>query len=526
MKPCNAWQERCLQHELGSPPHNSLEGERPREPLLATAAGDGCPPVVFDPMTHPLHTHPLCHPEDLGAPIPGSPHSVSVCLPTWADIIGYEEKEPRVLDTMRTGYPRFFFHPLINRVRTALESKPGRDVLPFADEAAAQQCASLAAGQAVEVDGLWVAYFPSGNFAMARAYWQHAGRILSSRAAEDWLQSRQLSAPDPTLEQTLRQRLADWSGAPASNISLHPSGMAAIFTAFAAVTARRPGCRTVMFGFPYTDTLKILEKFGHGVQFFPHGNAEDLAKLRDLLTREPIAGLFCEFPSNPLLHTPDLPALHNIAAAHDVPVVVDDTIGTFFNVEVLPHVDFIATSLTKAISGEGDVMAGALTVNPHGLFAGQLPSTAPGGLYVRDLQVLERNARDFPERMKLANENARQLAHFLQAHPAIEHVWYPGLDPSPVYEQVRKPGGGYGAVLSFLPHQAQHNTPQIFENLRLSHGISIGTVYSLVCPYVQLAHYHELDWARRCGIDPHLLRVAVGTEPWEDLRARFAKALP
>jgi cystathionine gamma-synthase len=425
---------------------------------------------------------------------------------------------------MRTGYPRFFFHPLITKVRTALEPKPGRNVLPLADQSAAEQCAALAQGKAVEVDGLWAAYFPAENLPVARAYWQHAGRILSSRAAEDWLGSKQLRAPDTAREQTLRERLAAWSGAPAQNISLYPSGMAAIYRAFEVVTARRPGKRTVMFGFPYTDTLKILEKFGSGVEFFPRGDAADLASLRDLLAREEIAGIFCEFPSNPLLNTPDLPALHEMALSRGVPVIVDDTIGTFFNVDVLPHVDFVATSLTKAISGEGDVMAGALTVNQHGLFAAHLPSVAPGGIYARDLEVLDNNSRDFPERMQVANSNALALARYLAAHPAVERVWYPGLDPSPVYEQLRKPQGGYGAVVSFLPRHAAQNTPRIFESLRLSHGISLGTKYSLVCPYVQLAHYHELAWARECGIDPYLLRVAVGTEPWEDLRDRFAKS--
>jgi cystathionine gamma-synthase len=63
------------------------------------------------------------------------------------------------------------------------------------------------------------------------------------------------------------------------------------------------------------------------------------------------------------------------------------------------------------------------------------------------------------------------------------------------------------------------------EGLRISHGISLGTTYSLICPYVQLAHYHELAWARACGIDPYLLRVAVGMEPWGDLRDRFSEAL-
>jgi len=476
-------------------------------------------------MSHPLHAHPRCRVEDLGAPIPDSPHAVSVCLPTWADVIGYEEKEPRVIDRMRTGYPRFFFHPLIEQVRASLEAKPGRDVLPFANEVAAKQCAELAGGKAVETDGLWAAYFPSENLPTARAYWQHAGRILSSRAAEDWLKSRRLAPPDAELERSLRNLLSGWSGAPTENISLHPSGMAAIFTAFEAVTAKRPGKRTIMFGFPYTDTLKILSKFGSGVEFYPRGDASDLAALKRLLANEEIAGIFCEFPSNPLLHVPDLPALHALAASHGVPVIVDDTIGTFFNVDVLPHADLIATSLTKAISGEGDVMAGALTVNPRGSFAETLPSTEPGGIYARDLQVLVRNAPNFPERMRIANDNALHLARFLAAHPAIESVWYPGLDPSPVYGQLRKPEGGYGAVLSFLPRDAAKNTPRIFESLEISRGISLGTTYSLVCPYVQLAHYHELAWAKDCGIDPLLLRVAVGTEPWNELQARFSSAL-
>jgi cystathionine gamma-synthase len=80
-------------------------------------------------------------------------------------------------------------------------------------------------------------------------------------------------------------------------------------------------------------------------------------------------------------------------------------------------------------------------------------------------------------------------------------------------------------VLSFLPRNARENTPRIYEKLAVSRGISLGTTYTLVSPYVQLAHYHELDWARTCGIDPHLLRVAVGAEDTTELLARFQSAL-
>ncbi|MBE2180738.1 MAG: PLP-dependent transferase [Chthoniobacterales bacterium] len=480
-------------------------------------------------MNHPLHAKPLCHAEDLGEPIPDSPHAVSVCLPSWADVIGYEEKEPRVITRMQTGYPRFFFHPLVEKVRTRLREDhgtEGSDLLPFPDEEAARECAAFTGKGARGIHGgggLWASVFPRESFPRAFSYWQHAGRILSSRAAGDWLRDGKLRAADSLLETKIKERLSGWSGAPADMVSLHPSGMAAIFAAFQAVTVRRPGQRTVMFGFPYTDTLKILEKFGSGVEFFPRGDADDLDALADLLRNEPVAAVFCEFPSNPKLVVPDLPSIHAAASAAGVPVVVDDTIGTFFNVDVLPYADLVATSLTKAVSGEGDVMAGCLTANPRGLFGSGVPAAGGGGIYEADLSVLETNSRDFPGRMKAGNEAALELARFLAAHPAVEKVCYPGLGTSPVYEALRKPDGGYGGLLSFIPRDAATNSPRIYEKIALNRGISLGTSYTLVCPYVQLAHYRELDWARRCGIDPFLLRVAVGTEP--DLIARFAAAL-
>jgi cystathionine gamma-synthase len=482
-------------------------------------------------MTHPLHSYPLCCADDLGAPIPDSPHAVSVCLPTWADVIGYEEKDERVLSRMRTGYPRFYLHPVVQKLRALLKDAhagPGEDTLPFPGEAPARECANFA-GEGARIaeagGGVWVAAFPCESLARAMAYWQHAGRILSSRAAEAWLRDQHLPPPDAAAEGRVAERLASWSGAPADLISLHPSGMAAIFTAFQAVTACRPGCRTVMFGFPYTDTLKILEKFGSGVEFFPQGDADDLQRLARLVREERIAAVFCEFPSNPLLRVPDLPAIHTLACEAGVPVVVDDTIGTAVNVDVLPHADLVATSLTKAVSGEGDVMAGALFANPQGIFGSGVPAAAGDGLCALDLEVLERNSRDFPRRTEVSNETTLELARFLAAHPAVESVHYPGLRPSPVYEALRKPRGGYGALLSFLPRDPAENAPRIYERIAVTRGISLGTSYSLICPYVQLAHYRELDWARRCGIDPHLLRVAVGTEPWPDLRNRFARAL-
>lgn len=114
------------------------------------------------------------------------------------------------------------------------------------------------------------------------------------------------------------------------------------------------------YRFPYTDTLKILEKWGPGCQFFGRGLAEDLPTLRETLEKAspPILALFCEFPSNPLLRTPPLTALRKLADEFGFMIVVDETIAGFVNVEVLPLADIVVSSLTKVFSGDSNVMGG------------------------------------------------------------------------------------------------------------------------------------------------------------------------
>ena len=113
--------------------------------------------------------------------------------------------------------------------------------------------------------------------------------------------------------------------------------------------------------FPYIDTLKILENFGRGCVFYGHGNAAELRELETRLRRgERFAAIFCEFPGNPLLRTPDLARIRELADIYDFAVVVDETIGNFLNVNVLPWADVVVSSLTKVFSGDSNVMGGRL----------------------------------------------------------------------------------------------------------------------------------------------------------------------
>jgi cystathionine gamma-synthase len=110
------------------------------------------------------------------------------------------------------------------------------------------------------------------------------------------------------------------------------------------------------------DTYKILLKWGPGCHFFGHGLDSDIDTLTELLASSPstppILALYCEFPSNPLLRSPNLARLRKLADDYGFLIVVDETIGSFANVEILPFADIIVSSLTKVFSGETNVMGG------------------------------------------------------------------------------------------------------------------------------------------------------------------------
>jgi cystathionine gamma-synthase len=111
--------------------------------------------------------------------------------------------------------------------------------------------------------------------------------------------------------------------------------------------------------FPYTDTLKILQKWGPGAHHFGTGLDAELPDLEAILEKEPdILSLFTEFPSNPLLRSANLERLRALADQHGFLIVIDETIGTFANVEVLPMADIVVSSLTKIFSGDCNVMGG------------------------------------------------------------------------------------------------------------------------------------------------------------------------
>lgn len=473
---------------------------------------------------------PLFKASDLGKPLPDMPHAISVCLPRWADVVGYEENEPRVVNAMTTGYPRFFYHQSYRKLcdhYAKAHAGAGEFVLVVPSARVAQQCIKFTgAGRVAEMgNGVSLAVMPQKVEAQAKLFWQHVGQIVTSRQAEDILAGRK-PGDGKTAKSQITKSISSLSGAAEKDISLFCTGMAAIFTAYEMIVALR-GTKTVQLGFPYVDTYKVQQKFGAGSVYVPYGGPQDLTKLEQAVSEE-TAAVFCEVPGNPLLRTVDLPAVRKIIDRHNIPLIIDDTLGTWINVDVRPYADIIVTSLTKFYSGVGNVMGGSMILNDKSPHYAALKKKAADIyedlVYPADAAVLAENGAGFTERLKIINDNALKLSEFLRNHPKVANVCYPAFTDRTAYDAVRKPDGGYGGLMSFTLKD-RHKAPVVYDHLTVNKGPSLGTVYTLSGPYTLLAHYNELDFAAANGVDSHLIRVSVGTEDAQDLIARFSAAL-
>jgi cystathionine gamma-synthase len=320
------------------------------------------------------------------------------------------------------------------------------------------------------------------------------------------------------------------TGLDEDDVYLHPCGMNAIFSAHQLLLRSREPRKSIVFGFPYVDTLKIVEKFGPGALFYGNGGSADLDDLeRRLEAGERYLGLFTEFPGNPLLKSPDLQRIWALSQKYDFVVVVDETIGNSINVHVLPYADIVVSSLTKIFAGECNVMGGSLILNPESPRYKSLKAQAEkdyeDNYWAEDALFMERNSRDFMPRVHRINANAEALCDLLQKSPIVKDLYYPKFAPSrPHYDACRTKDGGYGGLLSITFHN-KAQAVKFFDTVKTAKGPSLGTNFTLTSPYVVLAHYGELDWAKTFGVHPDLIRISVGLEETSQLVDTFATAL-
>ena len=480
--------------------------------------------------------HPAYGEADLGVPLPDSAHACSVCLPTWASVLGYEEGREKIMRRLKAGYPRFIRNPLVERLTKRAEEDvcgDGERAYLFPTRASAQRAQrwierkSKLAVRSVAFDGFQAVIVPDEAAMVAWEYQRFTGELVTSRMAEDWLNGGLKSGSKMAL---LKRRLATIYSTSPDQVSVFGNGMAAITALLRSLPGIAEGRRTLQLEFPYVDSLKLQESFGNGVVLLNEAEGESFEEALQRIAHGEFAAVFTEVPTNPLLRTVDLERVSAACREGGTPLIVDDSAVGPQNVRVLPLADVVTCSLTKWLSGAGDVMGGLTVVREDSDFSADLAAslrheaeeTCPTG--VGEVQGLLSNLQAYPGRLEGANETAVRLTELLSAHPAVAEVWHPSRTSTECYEKVRHPDGGYGALLSFAL-KAPRRAPRVFDALRVSKGPSFGTRFTLACPYTLLAHYRELDWAEGCGVPSHLIRVSVGEEDPAELCGIFEEAL-
>ncbi|KGG12993.1 PLP-dependent transferase [Prochlorococcus sp. MIT 0601] len=479
---------------------------------------------------------PYWEARDTGKAIPQSPHAVSVALPLWRDVIAYEENDPACMATLQSIYPRFGLNPIVAQIANRALSKSEQSQntcwpypnLPTAKKAR-QYCKSVTPNAHItikEESGLFCLIVDEHTTPTAKAFWQHTGLGASSRQAAIALNQEKSPLPSDgeRARELIRNRLAHIYGCESSLIHIHPSGMAALTTALEALNRLSFNKASFQVGFPYVDVLKLPEKIFNGSEL---SLTKDPCKLEIELDQKRPSALIVELPSNPMLQCVDLPLISKLAHQRGIPVIADDTIGSPVNIDALPYADLIFSSLTKSFAGRGDILAGSLVISPHSkwkqLFQETIPNSLLAELSDSDSIALEKASKDVHLRINELNNSCLVLKRNLEDHPDVKRVFHP--EHCSNFKSLMRPKAGFGCLLSLELFGGLAKTKRFYNSLKVCKGPSLGTNFTLACPYVLLAHYQELKWAEECGVPSNLLRISVGLEKPSELWERFKTAL-
>jgi cystathionine gamma-synthase len=535
---------------------------------------------------------------------PAPRHAITVHVPSWQSMLDFVDQKPELLSQLQSMYPRFVLHkdvlqvwaPVFTPVTPRLillqlvaklqkfAGLEAQGMYIFPSIQAANDCVVFATSEAREagaipvgkiskryfktaVTSMFTVVFPPEFTETVHMFWLNPGTGISSRSAEHTLQHLDTLQECPTpatlsgpvegaAHHHLKQRIADLLNRPPNLSTERPSvtpsdvfffgtGMAAIYWVHRYLLTKY-NATSVLFGTSVHSTIHVLEDFGPGVTFFGNGNASDFDKLSSHISQQKSNGIstqaiWAEFPTNPLLTVPDLHRLRNLADEYDVLLIIDDTISSFVNVDLLSVADILISSLTKSFSGYADLMAGSAVLSPQSkqyqalksLFAEQHHND----FCILDAEQLLLNSTDYLSRTAILNNNALSLVNFLQlkasdSSSCVKKVFYPTTNATslqnyntflrPATSELQNPG--YGCLLSVEFHTLEQ-TIAFYDNLDVHQGPHLGAHLTIAMPYTRMIYAKELDEATKYGLKPEQIRVSVGLEKTDDLIAVFAKAI-
>ena len=310
------------------------------------------------------------------------------------------------------------------------------------------------------------------------------------------------------------------------------SGMAATHAALLAA-GLAPGSKILVAQDLYGPTRRLLQTI-----FLPVGVAVVLGNLchsdaADLIRAEEPDVIFVETLSNPLVKVTDLDAISTAAQEVGAVTIVDNTFATPYLLRPIEYgFDLVVHSATKYMGGHGDSTAG-VAISARKALLDQLRTYAimlGAMLSPFESHAIRRGLRTLHLRMERHCSNALEVAHFLQQHPAVERVHYPGLPGHPQHELATRllGQGRYGGLLAFeLKEQSREATFRFMDKLQLClPATTLGDVFSLVS-YPPISSHRDLTLAERqkMGITEGCIRLSVGIEDVRDIIDDLDQAL-
>ena len=306
------------------------------------------------------------------------------------------------------------------------------------------------------------------------------------------------------------------------------SGMSAVSSVYMALLGQ--GKHIVCSASVYGPSRGVLERdfsrYGVEMTFI---DTSDLQQIKDAI-QDNTTVLYIETPTNPTMQLTDIEEASKIAHQHDITVVVDNTFSSpYLQNPLVLGADVVLHSITKYINGHADIVGGVIVAKDEALYKkirGQMVYLG-GNMDPHQAFLTHRGLKTLSIRMEKAEENAMKVAKYLENHPKIDWVLFPGLKSHPQHELAKKQMRGFSSMISFGLKGGLEAGRTVMDNVHLAGlAVSLGGVETLIQHPASMTHAGMSKEAReKAGITDGLVRFSVGIENVEDIIEDLEQAM-
>ena len=364
-----------------------------------------------------------------------------------------------------------------------------------------------------------VPIFQTSTFSFKNA--QHGADCFSGKD-DGYIYTRLGNPTINALEETIAELENGFGGIATS------SGMGAVNSIYLALLGQ--GAHLVSTASVYGPSRNVIEKhysrFGVEATFVDTADPDNVIKSIKPNTKM----ILVETPSNPTMQITDIRKIAEIAHKHEIPLVVDNTFSSPYLQNPLDlGADVVFHSITKFINGHADVVGGVIVAKEENLYKQIREMMVNFGCNMDPHQayLVHRGVKTLSIRIEKAQENAAKIAQWLEEHPLVEWVKYPGLKSHPQHELAKKQMRGFGTMISF-ELKGGHNTGKAFmDNVELAIlAVSLGGIETLIQHPASMTHSGiNKEEKLKAGITDGLVRLSIGIENVEDLIDDLSQAL-